>query len=81
MIKECNIQNRRIVLKKIEGKYYFFAYLKCTGDDLKAEMAKMAAELETQRWWKETDACQFPLPEGAAQGKIWARTEQVFYSA
>ena len=45
-----------------------------------ADMAKMAADPETQRWWKETDPCQIPLPEARAKGKIWTMAEEVFYT-
>ncbi len=81
MIQECNIRNFSIFLKKIGGKHYLFAYLEYTGDDFEADMAKMAADSETRRWWKETDPCQLPLREAAAEGKIWADMEEVFHSA
>ena len=42
-------------------------------------MKKMAADPETQRWWKETDPCQQPLPDAAARGKIWSDAKEVFY--
>ena len=38
----------------------------------------MAADPETQRWWKETDPCQSPLPDAAAKGKIWSDTKEVY---
>lgn len=79
MIKECNIQNYSIFLREIDGKSYLFSYLEYTGDDFEADMAKMAADPETQRWWKETDPCQAPLPDAAAEGKIWADMESVFF--
>jgi L-rhamnose mutarotase len=43
------------------------------------DMKKMAADPETQRWWKETDPCQLPLPEAAAQGKIWSDCTEVYH--
>ena len=79
MIQECNIRNFSIFLKEIGGKRYLFAYLEYTGEDFDSDMAKMAADPETQRWWKETDPCQLPLPDAAAEGKIWADTEEVFH--
>ncbi len=79
MIKECNIQNYSIFLREIGGKHYLFAYFEYTGDDFEADMAKMAADPETRRWWKETDPCQVPLSEAASEGKIWADMDQVFY--
>jgi L-rhamnose mutarotase len=79
MLKECNIQNYSINLKEIDGKLYLFSYLEYTGDDWEGDMKKMAADPETQRWWKETDPCQAPLPDAAAQGKIWSDMEEVYY--
>jgi len=79
MIKDCHIQNFSIFERDIEGKLYLFAYLEYTGTNLDADMKKMAADPETQRWWKETDPCQSPLPDAAAKGKIWADTKEVFF--
>jgi len=79
MIKECNIRNYSIYLKEIDGRLYLFSYLEYTGRDFDADVAKMAADPETQRWWKETDPCQIPLPDAAAKGKIWSDAEEVFH--
>jgi L-rhamnose mutarotase len=65
--------------REIEGKPYLFLYLEYVGDDFEADMAAMAADPETQRWWKETDPCQIPLPDAAAKGTIWSETEELFY--
>jgi L-rhamnose mutarotase len=78
-ITASHIQNFSIHLKEIEGKPYLFAYLEYTGDDFDADMKARAADPETQRWWKETDPCQRPLPDAVAQGKIWSDTKEVFY--
>jgi len=80
MIKECHIQNYSIALKEIDGKLFLFSYFEYTGDDLAADMKKMAADPETRRWWQETDPCQMPLPDAAARGKIWAEAREVFYT-
>jgi len=79
MIKECHIRNFSIHRKEIGGKQYRFADLEYTGEDFEADMARMAADPETQRWWKETDPCQLPLPDAAAKGKIWSDTEEVYF--
>ncbi len=79
MLKECHIRNFSIYEREIAGKLYLFAYLEYTGKDFDADMRKMAADPETQRWWKETDPCQLPLPEAAAKGKIWADTMEVYH--
>ena len=59
MIKECNIENYSI--------YYhdnrLFTYFEYTGDDYEADMAKMAADPETQRWWDECIPCLAPYTE------------------
>jgi L-rhamnose mutarotase len=78
-LKKSHIQNFSIHECEIDGKLYLFAYLEYTGSDFEADMAKVAADSETQRWWKETDPCQSPLPNAAAQGKIWGETKEVFF--
>ncbi len=79
MIKQCHIQNFSIHECEIEGRLYLFAYLEYTGKDFEADMKKMADDPETQRWWKETDPCQSPLPPAAAKGKIWTDTTEVYF--
>ena len=79
MLKECHIENFSIWQRPIEGKLYLFAYLEYTGRDFDADMRKMAADPETQRWWRETDPCQIPLPDAAAKGKIWSDMTEVYY--
>jgi len=79
-IKECNIRNYSIYLQKIKNEYYLFSYFEYVGDDFEADMNKMAADPATQRWWKETDPCQRPLPEAEAQKQIWTDMEEVFHT-
>lgn len=79
-IAECNIHNYSIYIQKIESKYFLFSYFEYTGVDLKGDMAKMAADTTTQRWWKETDPTQNPLPEAVAQKKQWQSMEEVFHT-
>lgn len=74
MISECNIKNYSIYLK---GEY-LFAYFEYVGDDFEADMAKMAADPTTQKWWDECMPCQQPL-EGNAAGEWWADMEEVFH--
>ncbi|WP_329542988.1 L-rhamnose mutarotase [Streptomyces sp. NBC_01220] len=55
-----------------------FAYYEYTGDDYDADMAAVAADPETQRWWTLTDPCQQPL--GSAEpGERWVDAEEVFH--
>jgi L-rhamnose mutarotase len=79
MLKACHIQNYSIYEREIEGKIYLCSYLEYTGKDFDADMKRMAADPETQRWWKETDPCQLPLPDAAAKGKIWSDMKEVYY--
>lgn len=78
-IQECNIRNYSIYVQKIEGKYYLFSYFEYTGHNFNKDMAKMAADTTTQRWWKETNPAQIPLPEAAARKQIWQNMEEVFH--
>lgn len=78
-IKECNIENYSIYLRKLpDGKHYLFSYFEYTGTDFAADMAKMAADEETQRWWAVCIPCQAPLPD-RAEGEWWANMEEVFH--
>lgn len=79
-IKACHIDNYSIYLKKINNEYYLFSYFEYSGDDFDGDMKKMAADPDTQRWWKETDPCQQPLPEAAAKNEIWTNMEEVFHT-
>jgi L-rhamnose mutarotase len=78
-LKECHIQNYSIHLREIDGKIFLFSYLEYGGTDWDGDMKKLADDQETQRWWKETDPCQLPLPDAAAKGKIWSDMEEVYY--
>ena len=76
MIQKCNIHNYSIYYK--DG--YLFSYYEYTGDDYEADMAMMAADPETQRWWSVCKPCQQPL-ETRAPGEWWATMEEVFYTS
>jgi L-rhamnose mutarotase len=75
MIRRCNIQNYSIFLKDD----LLFAYFEYIGSDLDADMAKMAADPETQRWWDLVKPMQDPL-ETRADGEWWANMEEVFHT-
>lgn len=78
-LKACKVQNFSIFERDIAGKTYLFAYLEYTGKDFAADMKKMAADPTTQRWWKETDPCQSPLPDAQKAGKIWSDTRELYH--
>ncbi|MCP4259407.1 MAG: L-rhamnose mutarotase [Planctomycetes bacterium] len=78
-IKECNIRNYSIYLGELEkDQYYLFGYFEYTGDDFEADMARMADDPTTQRWWTFCEPCQAPIPT-RKEGKWWADMEEVFH--
>jgi L-rhamnose mutarotase len=79
-IKECHIRNYSIFLREVErGQFLLFSYFEYIGDDFAADMAKMAADPETQRWWRETDPCQTPIPT-RGEKELWSRAAEVFHA-
>jgi L-rhamnose mutarotase len=79
MIGECHIRNYSIYLRTLDdGRPYLFSYFEYTGRDFAADMAKMAADPTTQRWWSVCMPCQQPLA-GRAPGEWWAGMEEVFH--
>lgn len=74
MITKCNIRNYSIFHK--DG--LLFAYFEYTGDDFSADMARMAADPVTQKWWDIMMPMQRPV-ENRAEGEWWANMEEVFY--
>ena len=74
MIEECNIVNYSIYHK--DG--YLFSYFEYVGDDFAADMARMAADPVTQKWWDVCKPCQQPL-DSRAEGEWWASMEEVFH--
>ncbi|PTX97754.1 L-rhamnose mutarotase [Opitutus sp. ER46] len=79
MISACNIRNYSIYLRKLDdGQPVLFSYFEYVGTDYAADMAKMAADPTTQRWWSVCIPCQHPL-ETRAAGEWWAGMEEVFH--
>ena len=76
-IKKSSMRNYSIYVTEIDGKRYLFSYFEYTGTDLESDMSAMADDPETQRWWKETDPCQFQLPT-RKPGANWSEMEMVF---
>lgn len=78
-IHACKIRNYSIYLHKLDDdQYYLFSYFEYVGDDFDADMTRMAADPMTQKWWKETDPCQFPIKH-RKPGEKWAAMEEVFH--
>jgi L-rhamnose mutarotase len=75
-IKQSKIKNYSIYLRVPEN--LLFSYFEYHGDDFAADMASMAADPVTQRWWAVCMPCQAPLPTRDV-GEHWAAMEEVFH--
>lgn len=79
IIKECHIRNYSIYLRRLEdGRHYLFSYFEYTGADFAADMAKMAADPTTQRWWSFCKPCQQPISDRGPD-EWWAGMAEVFH--
>lgn len=76
-IRKSNMRNYSIYVAELDGRRYLFSYFEYVGRDLVTDMKAIADDPETQRWWKETDPCQIPLP-GRKPGAHWQELERVF---
>jgi L-rhamnose mutarotase len=74
-IRRSNIRNYSIFRHGTQ----LFAYFEYVGEDFAADMAAMAADPETRRWWALTDAMQEPLPDREA-GAWWTTVPEVFHT-
>jgi L-rhamnose mutarotase len=73
-ITRCGVRNYSIYLR--DG--LLFSYLEYVGDDYEADMAVMAADPDTQRWWEIMDPFQRRLDD-APTGSWWTPMEEVFH--
>lgn len=73
MIRRCNIHHYSISIRGTE----LYTYFEYTGTDYDADMARMAADPETQEWWKHTRPC-FLYHE---QGVYYDDLREIFYQA
>jgi len=82
VLEQCDrshLRNFSIWLVELRpDEFYLFGYFEYDGDDLEADMARMADDAETQRWWKQTDPCQVPI-DTAREAEHWVMMEEVFY--
>jgi Uncharacterized conserved protein len=74
MISQCNITNYSIFLKDNQ----LFAYFEYTGTDFDADMAQMAADPQTRKWWAVMEPMQQPV-SSRKEGEWWANMEEVFH--
>ena len=75
-IKDSNITNYSIYLRQPEN--LMFAYFEYVGSDYEGDMAKIAADPATQKWWDLCMPMQAPFPTNAA-GEWWGSMEEVFH--
>ncbi|MCB8881135.1 L-rhamnose mutarotase [Acidisoma cellulosilytica] len=75
-ISASHIRNYTIFLREPEN--ILFGYWEYEGEDFASDMAAMAADPMTQKWWDICMPCQAPL---ASRGpdEWWARLEEVFH--
>lgn len=55
-----------------------FSYFEYVGDDYDADMAAIAADPETQRWWAVQEPLQSPL-EDRREGEWWKELPEIFH--
>lgn len=58
-LKKAHVQNYSIY----RYNKTLFSYMEYFGDDFEADMAAIAADPETQRWWKITEPMQKPVDD------------------
>ena len=56
----------------------FFAYFEYVGEDFAGDMAKMAADPSTQKWWDLCKPSQTPVVD-RAPGDWWSYIDEVFH--
>ena len=75
MIRKCNIRNYSIFYR--DG--LLFSYFEYIGTDYNTDMAMMAKDSLTRKWWALTDPCQMPVST-AKEAEWWASMEEVFHT-
>ena len=68
------IQNYSIYFKD----NYLFACFEYIGNDYDADMAYMASDPETQRWWDLVKPLMDPIATRES-GEFWANMEEIFH--
>ncbi len=73
-IKECHLEHYSIFIRDD----LVFSYFEYTGTDYEADMAKMAADEVTQRWWGHTKPC-FEKYDGKEDTVLYEDMQSIFY--
>lgn len=74
LIRECNIRNYSIFSK---GNM-LFSYYEYVGCDYAADMEKMAASEDNQKWWALVKPLMQPLA-ARKENEFWAEMDPIFY--
>ena len=74
-IKRSNIRNYSIY------RYgeLLFSYFEYVGDDYEGDMARMAADPMTQKWWEINEPLQQPVSE-RNEGEWWMDIPEIFHT-
>ncbi len=79
MITHCHMCNYSIFLRKLpDGHHYLFTYFEYAGTDFEFDMARMAEDPATMRWWEECVPCLELLPD-RNPGQVWSPMTEVFH--
>lgn len=79
-IEACSIRNYSIYAARLpDGHDYLFSYFEYAGEDFEADMARMAADEETRRWWAVCKPLLEPVAP-LAPGEVWTPMEEVFHT-
>ena len=73
-LRSANIRNYSIFLHED----LLFSYYEYVGTDHEADLARIAADPHTRRWWELTDPCQESLAE-AGSGEWWKPLPEVWH--
>jgi L-rhamnose mutarotase len=73
----ANVRNYTIFLREPEN--LLFGYWEYHGSDFEKDMAFIAADPVTQKWWTLCGPCQVPFAS-RKPGEHWAFMEEVFHT-
>jgi L-rhamnose mutarotase len=78
ILRAGHLHNYSIHLRPMaDGRHLLFSYFEYTGSDFVADMAKIDANPEMQRWWEICQPCLSP-PDGP-DGQYFAELQEIFY--
>jgi L-rhamnose mutarotase len=73
-LRRANVRNYSIFLRGDT----LFGYFEYHGEDFEADMASIAEDPDTRRWWRLTDPCQEPWPDSGVGGN-WSDLEEIWH--